>query len=93
MFQAQDLEDRLSAERSAWSRERSALNMQINEAEREASRLKNELRHSEILLEREREKYFTPQATTGTVDNDKVPIDCSLICVLACLAIESCIIF
>ena len=72
LFQARELSERLSSERAAWAREQAALTMQLHAAEKEALRLKNEQRHLEIQLEREREKYFQTPGASVPADKEKV---------------------
>ena len=72
LLQTEAVEDRLANERSAWSQDRGELTLQLHSAEKEANRVKNELRKVEIQLEREREKYFTPAPAAGSIDKEKV---------------------
>ena len=59
-----------------WSQERAALSLQLHEAQAEAGRVKNELRRTEIQLEREREKYFPPANEVQVAsDRDKVSVN------------------
>jgi len=53
----------------------SSLVSQLNEARNEVSRVREELRRTELDLERERSK---PQESTAVADRDKVRVCCSL---------------
>ena len=67
------VEDKLASEQAQWSRERSALVLERSAAEKELAQLKNDLRKTEIELEREREKYFTPSSDIpASPDREKV---------------------